>query len=71
MTPTNQLRNVTGSADGVGAVHLLLAQGEGQWMAEDPELVMADLQRRAEEVSSLLEGILLEPHGIPRWGINE
>jgi len=71
MTPTNQVRNVTGSADGVGAVHLLLQQGEGQWMAEDPEQVLADLQRRAEEVSSLLEGILLEPHGIPRWGINE
>ena len=40
-------------------------------MAENPEQVMEEIQLRATQVSSVLEGILLEPHGRPNWGINE
>ena len=40
-------------------------------MAEDPEQVMEEMWVRATQVSSVLENILHEPHGVPRWGLNE
>jgi hypothetical protein len=68
MTTTLQMPNVTGIAGSADAVHLLLTEGDVQMMAENPE---EDIRQRAEQVSSVLEGILLEPHGISHWGINE
>ena len=53
------------------AVHLLLTEGEPKKLAHDPEWWMADIETRATEVGSVLEGILHESHGIPRWGLNE
>jgi hypothetical protein len=32
---------------------------------------MEEMWVRATQVSSVLENILREPHGVPRWGINE
>jgi hypothetical protein len=40
-------------------------------MVENPAKIMEEIRVRAEQVSSVLEGILLEPHGQPRWGLNE
>jgi hypothetical protein len=71
MTTMLQMPNVTGIAGSADAVHLLLTEGDVQMMAENPEQVMEEIRQRAEQVSSVLEGILLEPHGISRWGINE
>jgi hypothetical protein len=70
MTSTQQTQNVSSGA-GMTAVHLLLTQGEVKLMVENPEQVMEEIRLRAEQVSSVLEHILSEPHGIPRWGINE
>jgi hypothetical protein len=70
MTTTQTTRNVSGKTGGAG-VHLLLNEGEMKLLVDDPEQVMEEIRVRAEQVSSILEGILLEPHGEPRWGINE
>ena len=52
-------------------VHLLLAPGEMKLIVDNPEQVMEEIRMRAEQVSSILEGILTETHGQSRWGINE
>ena len=52
-------------------VHLLVTQGDVKLKAEDPERVMEEMWVRATQVSSVLENILHEPHGEPRWGLNE
>lgn len=70
MTTTQQVRNAT-AGTGVGAIHLLITEGDVKMMVENPEQVMEEIEARATRVSSILEGILLEPHGVPRWGINE
>ena len=69
MNPVQQISNVTGTSD--GAVHLLLTMDEAGWQPQDPERMMEELHLRATQVGSLLEGILHEPHGQPRWGLNE
>ena len=53
------------------AVPLLLTEGDVIQMAQNPEQVMLDLQARATQMSQVLETILQEPHGEPRWGLNE
>ena len=64
-------QSVTGGANDLAAVHLLLTEGEIKTMADNPEQVIEEIQVRATQVSSVLEGILLEPQGRPTWGINE
>jgi len=71
MTHVRQTPTVTGSADSMAAVSLLLAKGKVNLAAEDPERVMEDLELRATQFSSVLEDILREPHGRPDWGLNE
>jgi hypothetical protein len=71
MTSTQQTRNVSNATGGMGAVHLLLTQGDVKLMVDNPEQVMEEIRRRAEQVGSLLEGILQEPHGQSCWGLNE
>lgn len=71
MTHVRQTPPITGSADDIAAVHLLLTEGEAKMMAENPEQVMKEIELRATQVSSLLEDILLEPHGRPDWGLND
>lgn len=70
MTSTQQTQNVSGNADAT-AVHLMIKEGKVQLVVENPEQVIDELRTRAEELGSVLEGILLEPHGEPRWGLNE
>ena len=70
MTSTQQTQNVSGGTGGL-EVHLLLTQGEIKLAVDNPEQVMEEIRLRAEQVGSILQGILLEPHGQPRWGINE
>ena len=55
----------------MGAIHLLLTQGEIEVVVKHPERVMEEIQSRANQVSKVLEGILLEPQGNSRWGLNE
>ena len=57
--------------DASNVVHLLLNADDVKLMAEDPEQVMAAMRLRATQVGSVLESILREPHGEPRWGLNE
>lgn len=71
MTTARQTLSVTSATAGIGAVHLLLTEGDVKRMAENPERVMRDIELRATQVSSVLENILLEPHGRPDWGIND
>jgi hypothetical protein len=71
MNLVQNMRSVSGGTDITGVVHLLLTEGEVKMMAENPEKVIEQIRVRAEQVSSVLEGILLEPHGQPRWGLNE
>jgi hypothetical protein len=69
MNPVQQTVSNTGVADSV--VALTVEAGEVKLMAEDPEQVMEEMWVRATQVSSVLENILHEPHGVPRWGLNE
>ena len=71
MNSTQHTQNVSGGSDRIGAVHLLLTQGDVKLMVENPEQVMEEIRHRAEQLGSVLEHILSEPHGVPRWGINE
>jgi hypothetical protein len=70
MNPVQQMVSHTGGAGSV--VHLTVeAEAVKKVMADDPEQVMEEMWVRATQVSSVLENILREPHGVPRWGINE
>lgn len=69
MNPVQQTVGNTVGADSV--VHLTISAEDVKMMAEDPERVMEEMWQRATQVSSVLENILREPHGVPRWGINE
>lgn len=69
MNPVQQPASNPGGAESV--VHLLVQADGVKMMADDPELVMEEMWSRATQVSSVLEKILQEPHGVPRWGINE
>jgi len=69
MTPSRNM--AAGLAAGEHAVPLLLTEGDVKMMAHYPERVMEDIQMRATQISRTLESILHEPHGQPRWGINE
>jgi hypothetical protein len=71
MTLAQETVNVPGNLSGLGAVHLLLTGSDVELMAERPEQVMEDIEARATVVSSILAGILLEPHGRPDWGLND
>jgi len=63
---------ISGSASGGNhAVHLMLTEGEVRTMAENPDKAMEEIHLRATKMSQVLEKILQESHGIPRWGINE
>ena len=69
----NQVRQTrsTVSTDSMAAVHLLLTEGRMGIQVDEPEQVMEDIRLRATQVSSILEGILQEPHGRTDWGLNE
>jgi hypothetical protein len=68
----NPLQQTAGHADGASSVvHLLITAGEVKKLAESPEQVMEEIWLRATQIGSVLENILHEPHGQPRWGLNE
>lgn len=71
MTLVRETVSVPGNGAGAEAVHLLLTAGDVELMAEDPERVMEEIEARATLVSSVLAGILLEPHGHSDWGLND
>ena len=52
-------------------VPLLITAEDVKRLAKDPERVMEEMRLRATEIGSVLEDILREPHGEPRWGLNE
>lgn len=58
-------------AAGNPAVPLLLTAGDVNAMNQNPEQAMEDIRLRATQMSQILEDILHEPHGEPRWGLNE
>ncbi len=61
MTLVRQMPEAARGVESAG-VHLLLGQGEARTVTENPEQVMKAIEVRATLVSSVLEGILLEPH---------
>jgi len=71
MTPVQQNIGAASGPGSMGAIHLLLTQGEIEVVVKHPERVMEEIQSRANQVSKVLEGILLEPQGNSRWGLNE
>lgn len=54
-----------------GAVHLMITEGQIKLMAGDSERVIKKINMQATQFSQVLEAILQEPHGQPRWGLNE
>lgn len=51
---------------------LATLKGGVDWETQDtPEKDMEAIHLRATKMSRVLEKILHEPHGVPRWGINE
>jgi len=67
---TNISTGANHGADSSSAVPLLLMEG-GVKLVENPEHVIEEIQMRATVVSSILEGILSEPHDHPDWGLND
>jgi hypothetical protein len=53
----------------------MLTEGEAGLIPKDlgrlTERLMEEIRLRATLVGPVLEGILREPHGQPRWGLNE
>ena len=56
-------------------LHLTLRKGEAGLLPDDPgkmtERLMEEISMRATVVGPVLEGILHDQHGQPRWGLNE
>ncbi len=56
-------------------IHLTQRVGEAGFLPDDPgklsERLMEEISLRATLVGPVLEAILHEQHGQPRWGINE
>ncbi len=48
-----------------------MAHNDTKFMAEETDLAFEEIEMRATKVGSVLEGILHEAHGTPRWGLNE
>ena len=62
---------VSNSSDTACVVHLLLREGDAGMAPQDPERMMEDIWARATLMGPVMERILHEPHGEPRWGLNE
>jgi hypothetical protein len=72
MTPVQQRINASsGAGTPDDAVHLLLSAGDVKMTVDSPEQVMEEIQLRATQVGSVLEGIFQNPHGHLDWGIND
>jgi hypothetical protein len=69
MNSMQHITNSTGTADGV--VHLMLTVGDAGMQPSDPERLMEEVWARATQIGPVLESILQDPHGQPRWGLNE
>lgn len=58
-----------------GVPHLILSEYEAGLLPDDPgkltERRLEELTKRATVLGPVLEAILREPHGQPRWGLNE
>ena len=51
--------------------HLLIADGDIELMATNPEVAMEEIRVRATQISSVLSDILKDTHAHPHWGLNE
>ena len=72
MSFVNVMRQVADNPSSTdGAVHLLMTGRQVKLMAGDSERVIEKINLQATQFSQVLEGILQEPHGQPRWGLNE
>jgi len=69
VNPVQQVASNT--IGGNSVIPLLITEGDVKMMAESPEQAMEEIWLRATQVGSVLEAILREPHGEPRWGLNE
>lgn len=68
----NPVQQTVSNNSGAGSVvHLTVRADDVKMMVEDPEQVMEEIWLRATQVGPVLENILREPHGVPRWGLNE
>jgi hypothetical protein len=69
MNPVQQ--TVSGAIGSANAVHLMITDRDVKLMAADPKQFMEEMRSRATKIGPVLEAILHEPHGQPRWGLNE
>jgi hypothetical protein len=72
----NVKQHISDDAAKAGSVlHLTLREGEARSLPEIPgkltERMMEEISMRATVVGPVLEAILHEQHGQPRWGLNE
>jgi hypothetical protein len=66
------VQKMANAIDNTGVVvHMMLTNNQPKLIPQDPEMLIAEISQRATHMSSILEGILQEPHGQPRWGLNE
>jgi len=58
-----------------GVPHLILPEQDARLFPDDPgkltERRMEEVSKRATFLGPVLEAILREQHGQPRWGLNE
>jgi hypothetical protein len=72
MNTVQQMMNGKSSTDSKGCLaHLMITESHQIPVPEEWERVIREIQARATEVGPVLEGILHEPEGIQRWGLNE
>jgi hypothetical protein len=69
MNPVQQ--PVSGAIGSVSPAHLMITDRDVKLLATDPERFMEEMQSRATKIGPVLEAILRESHGQPRWGLNE
>ena len=69
MNPMQQ--PVSGTIGSVSPAHLMITDRDVKLLATDPERFMEEVRLRATSIGPVLEAILHESHGQPRWGLNE
>jgi hypothetical protein len=73
MNVKQDITSDTRKADAVP--YLILLKPDGSLLTDDPgkltERRMQEMDRRATVLGPVMEAILREQHGQPRWGLNE
>jgi hypothetical protein len=68
----NQNQNLVKDLGGAGnSLHVLMMHEGEKLLMDETDRAIEEIEKRATEIGSVLEGILHEAHGTARWGLNE